>query len=88
MSLFGIGDQDWVELDLDDLEASSTDGLVEQLVEQHDVIAGQVGFGYRVESDADGSVYIVEHGQRRFKAQVDRSGRLLFTGILDPEGPL
>ena len=41
-----------------------------------------------IETAADGLVFILVDGTRRYRADVGRDDRLIFTGILDPEGPL
>ncbi len=87
MSFFGVGDQDWVELDLELVEQRDTAGLVEALEENRDAVTRAIGSDFAVELATDGTVSVAAAG-RRYRAEVDRSGRLLFTGILDPDGPL
>lgn len=87
MSFFGVGDQDWVELDIDVVERVGVAGLVEALEDNRAEVAAAVGSAFEVEVGPDGSVTVVGD-RRRYRAEVDRTGRLLFTGILDPDGPL
>ncbi len=87
MTFFGLGDQDWVELDVDVVERRGSEGLVEALEENREALTEAIGSAFEVEVSSDGSVTVVG-GQRRYRAALDRGGRLLFTGILDPDGPL
>ncbi|MEM9564035.1 MAG: hypothetical protein AAGA93_15555 [Actinomycetota bacterium] len=88
MSFIGIGDEDWVELDFDLFERNRSTVLETTLVDHHERLAEALGFDFDVETDGDGLVYIVVDGRRRFRAEVGRDDRLIFTGIPDPEGPL
>jgi hypothetical protein len=85
MTFFGVGDQDWVELDLDLVENSEIEGLMAYLADHRARIEEEIG-PFEVEIDTGGAVRIL--GRRCFRAQLDRSGRVMFTGLLDPEGPL
>lgn len=88
MSFIGTGDEDWVELDLDLFERARTSRLETVLVDDYDRVVEAVGFHYEVETSEDGTVFILVDGRRRYRAEVGRDERLIFTGILDPEGPL
>ena len=58
------------------------------LVDEYDRVVDVVGFDFEVETATDGLVFIVVGGRRRYRAEIGRNERLIFTGILDPEGPL
>ena len=58
------------------------------LIDNYAEVAQAVGFDFEVERADDGLVFIVVDGRRRFWAALSHSDRLMFTGILDPEGPL
>ena len=88
MSYIGTGDEDWVELDFDLFERNRSQVLETALVDHHDELVAALGFDFDVETDGDGLVYIVVGGRRRYRAEVGRDDRLIFTGIPDPEGPL
>jgi hypothetical protein len=88
MSFIGTGDEDWVELDLDLFERARSMRLETLLVDRYDDVAAGVGFDFEVETAPDGLVFVVVDGLRRFRAEVGQNDRLIFTGILDPEGPL
>lgn len=88
MSFIGTGGEDWVELDLDLFERSQTLRLETALVDHHQEVKAAVGFDFEVDTAEDGVVFIVVDGLRRYRAEIGQSGRLIFTGILDPEGPL
>lgn len=88
MSFIGTGDEDWVELDLDLFERSRSMRLETVLVDSYDRVAQALGFDFEVETADDGLVFIVVDGSRRYRADVGRDDRLIFTGILDPDGPL
>ena len=85
MTFFGVGDQDWVELDLDDAEHAEIDGLIDYLTEHRDRIESEIG-PFDIQLESQHVVLVV--GRRSYRAQLDRSGRVMFTGILDPGGPL
>lgn len=87
MSFFGVGDQDWVELDIDVVERGGIAGLVESLEDNRAAVTAAIGSPFEVEVGSDGSVIVIGD-RRRYRAEVDRTGRLLFTGVLDPDGPL
>jgi hypothetical protein len=88
MSFIGTGDEDWVELDLDLFERARSIRLETLLIDRYDDVSEVVGFDFEVEAAADGLVFVVVDGLRRFRAEVGQNDRLIFTGILDPEGPL
>lgn len=88
MSFIGTGDEDWVELDFDLFERAASTRLEAALVDEYDRVAEALGFDFAVEATDDGRVFIVVDGVRRYRAEVGRNDRLIFTGILDPEGPL
>lgn len=88
MSFIGTGGEDWVELDFDLFERNRSRILETALVDRHDRLARSLGFDFDVETDGDGLVFVVVDGRRRFRAEVGRDDRLIFTGIPDPEGPL
>ncbi len=88
MSFIGTGDEDWVELDLDLFERARSTRLESSLTDGYDKVAEALGFDFEVETASDGLVFIVVDGSRRYRAEVGRNDRLIFTGILDPEGPL
>ncbi len=88
MSFFGTGGEDWVELDFDLFERSNATRLQAALVDQQSQVAAALGFDFEVDTADDGVVYIVVDGLRRYRAEIGPSGRLIFTGIPDPEGPL
>ncbi len=88
MSFIGTGDEDWVELDLDLFERARSMRLESILVDEYTRVVETVGFDFEIETAADGLVFILVDGTRRYRADVGRDDRLIFTGILDPEGPL
>lgn len=88
MSFIGTGGEDWVELDFDLFERSNASRLEAALVDHQQAVAAAVGFDFAVDTTDDGVVFIVVDGFRRYRAEIGPSGRLIFTGILDPEGPL
>lgn len=88
MSFIGTGDEDWVELDLDLFERAQSTRLDSVLVDGYDRVARAIGADFEVETANDGLVFIVVDGTRRYRAEVRHDERLIFTGILDPEGPL
>ena len=85
MSFFGIGDQDWVEMDLDAIERSESETLASYLLEHQERIESEIG-PFEVQVEPDGTVTVV--GDRSYRVEIDRRGRLMFTGVLDPDGPL
>jgi hypothetical protein len=88
VSFIGTGGEDWVELDMDLFERSRVSQLQVLLVDYGHVVSASIGSDYEIETDPDGTVYLVIDGRRRFQAEVGYDERLLLTGILDPDGPL
>lgn len=88
MSFIGTGGEDWVELDVELFERNQVQTLEAALLDHHERLMAALGFDFDVEAADDGVVYIVVDGRRRFRAEVGRDDRLIFTGIPDPEGPL
>ncbi|MEM7337801.1 MAG: hypothetical protein AAF467_04075 [Actinomycetota bacterium] len=88
MSFFGTGGEDWVELDFDLFERDRRAQLQTLLVDGHDNVAAAIGTDFDVDVTDDGFVFIVIGGRRRYRAEVSYGQRLVFTGILDPDGPL
>lgn len=88
MSFIGVGDQDWVELDMDLFDRQRTSRLKTVLVDDAERIAAALGGPYRTEVDAVGQVYLVMADQRRYLAEMTRADRLIVTRVLDPDGPL
>lgn len=88
MSFIGTGDEDWVELDLDLFERAQSKRLDTVLIDGYARVANAIGADFEVETSDDGLVFIVVEGSRRYRAEVSHDDRLIFTGILDPEGPL
>jgi hypothetical protein len=87
MSFIGTGDEDWVELDFDLFERNRSRILETALYDNRRRLVDTLGFDFQVETEDD-LVYIVVDGRRRFRAEVGRDDRLIFTGLPDPEGPL
>jgi hypothetical protein len=88
VSFIGTGGEDWVELDMDLFERSRVSALQMLLVDYGHVVVDAIGSEYEIETDEDGTVYLIVDGRRRFQAEVGYDERLLLTGILDPDGPL
>ena len=88
MSFIGAGGEDWVELDMDLFERNRHSQLQAMLIEEGDRVAAALGHEFQVETADDGIVFIVIEGRRRYRAEVSHNDRLVFTGILDPDGPL
>ena len=88
MSFIGTGGEDWVELDMDLFDRSRLSQLRSLLVDRGDEVKESIGADFELEAVDDGIVFVVIDGRRRYRAEVSRDDRLIFTGILDPEGPL
>ncbi len=88
MSFIGTGGEDWVELDMDLFERNRHNQLQNMLIEGGEQVAASLGAEFEVETAYDGIVFIVIDGRRRYRAEVSHNDRLVFTGILDPDGPL
>jgi hypothetical protein len=88
VSFIGTGGEDWVELDMDLFERSRVSQLQALLMDHGPVVASSIGAAYEIETDDDGTVYLLVGGRRRYQAEVGYDERLLLTGILDPDGPL
>lgn len=88
MSFIGTGGEDWVELDMDLFERSRVSQLQSILIDRSYIVEASLGTPYEVETDDDGTTYLVIDGRRRFQAEVGYDERLLLTCILPPDGPL
>ena len=88
MSFIGTGGEDWVELDMDLFERDRRRLLETLLVDEAEAVASSIGSQFEVDAADDGFVFIVIDGRRRYRAEVGHDDRLIFTGILDPDGPL
>jgi len=88
VSFIGTGGEDWVELDMDLFDRSRLSQLRSLLVDRGDEVKESIGADFELEAVDDGIVFVVIDGRRRYRAEVSRDDRLIFTGILDPEGPL
>lgn len=86
--MIGTGSQDWVELDMEMIDRRRSGELITMLVEHDSGLGAVVGGDYDLESVADGDVFVVVDGVRRFKVDINHDDRIVLTGILDPEGPL
>lgn len=73
---------------MDLFERSRISQLQVLLVDHGALVAESIGAPYEIETDPDGTVYLVVDGRRRFQAEVGYDERLLLTAILDPAGPL
>ncbi len=88
MSFIGTGDGDWVELDFDLFERSRSQVLAQAVTEHHRQLVEVLGFDFEVETADDGTVFARVDGRRRYRVEVGRDDRLIFTGLPDPNGPL
>jgi hypothetical protein len=88
LSFIGTGGEDWVELDMDLFERNRHNLLQSMLIDEGERVAAALGTEFEVENDIEGDVFIVIDGRRRFRAEISHDDRLVFTGILDPDGPL
>lgn len=88
MSFFGVGPDDWVDQDGLNRDDAPADRLVAALADDYERVRSALGFDFQVEVGSDGGVYAVAGDRRRFRAEIDAGGRLLFTGVLGADGPL
>ena len=88
MSFIGVGDQDWVELDMDLFERQRTSRLKTVLDSDADRIAEALGASYEVDIDEVGQVFLQLADDRRYLAEMTRSDRLIVTRLLGPDAPL
>jgi len=89
LSFIGTGGEDWVDLDGDLFDRTVTAATLESVLrDDYDRVLDAVGFPFEVERTSEGLLFIVVEGERRFKAELGRRGRLVFTAILPNDGPL
>lgn len=89
MTFIELGGGDWLDLDVDEvLRVDHAAELEESLVENREAVVAAIGADYEIEVDDDGKVFAVVDANRWYHVEVDRSGRLVFTGNQDPNGPL
>jgi len=84
----GIGNADWVELDLDVFDIEQQVSVRSLLDAAADTLERLVGPDYEVEPSNDGTAHVVVGENRRYHAEVNAAGRLVLTVVPDPEGPL
>jgi len=89
VTFIDLGGDGWLDLDVDEiLTVDYAAELEEALVENRAEVAAAIGSDYEVHIDDRGRVFVITETARRFEVEIDRNGRLVFTGVLDPEGPL
>lgn len=89
MSFIGTGGEDWVDLDGDLFDRTVTATTLESVLrDDYQRVLDAVGFPFEVERTAEGLLFIVVEGKRRFRAELGRRGRLVFTSIMPNDGPL
>ncbi len=88
MSFFGTGGEDWVELDVDQVEFEGSASLRDALSDNYDEITKTVGASIEARFIDDGLALLIADGEVRYRAGLNRDGRLVLTSILHPEGPL
>ncbi len=90
MGFIGIGDQDWVELDMDRFDRERRARLRSLLVDQAEPLAAALGLveGYEVERVDDDEIFLVANGERRFHVDITRGDRLIVTAQLHGDSPL
>ncbi len=88
MTFIELEGDDWLGMDLNEVtRVDHAAELEEALVENRAAVEAVIGAEYDVEID-DGKVLVVVSSSRWFEVEVDRNGRLVLTGNLDPDGPL
>ncbi len=88
MAFIELGGDDWLGIDIDQVtRVDHAAELEEALVENRAAVEAVIGAEYDIEVDG-GKVLVVVNTSRWFEVEVDRSGRLILTGNLDPNGPL
>ena len=88
MTFPGIGNADWVELDLDVFDIEQQVNVRSLLDAAADTLVRLVGPIYNIEPSNDGTAGVVVDGNPRYHAEVNAAGRLVLTVVPDPEGPL
>lgn len=88
MAFIELGGGDWLGMDIDEItRVDHAAELEEALVVNREAVEAAIGSEYEIETE-DGKVFVVVSSSRWFEVEVDRNGRLIFTGNLDPDGPL
>ncbi len=92
MSFFGSEDGDWVELDVDLFDRQRLASLQQWLDEARPRLEEWLGTDYDIDIDnhpgSAGHAVLSVAGRRRFRVEIGRDDRIVFTAIPDPEGPL
>ncbi len=88
MAFIELGGGDWLGMDIDEItRVDHAAELEEALVDNRAAVEAAIGSEYDIEID-NGKVFVVVSPSRWFEVEVGRNGRLVFTGNLDPDGPL
>ena len=88
MSFFGTGGEDWVELDVDLFDRERLGELRDWLDDASPRLEQWLGSDYDIDIDGFGHAVISVGGRPRYEVEIERGRRVIFTAILDPEGPL
>ncbi len=88
MSFFGTGGEDWVELDVDLFDRERLGELRRWLDDAAPRLEAWLGSDYDIDIDAVGHAVVFVGNQPRYRVEIGNAGRVVFTAIPDPEGPL
>ncbi len=88
MSEFGVGPQDWLELDLDYVDRERRDRVLDLLDAHRQGVERVVGGPFEVLADDDGPVTLVVEQQPVASAERTVTDRLLVTRYQPEDGPL
>ncbi len=89
MSFVGTGGEDWVEIDGDLFDRTITATTLESVLrDDYEQVLDAIGVPFEIDRTAEGLLFIVVNGERRYRAELGRRGRLIFTSIMPTDGPL
>lgn len=88
MGLVGTGDGEWIEFDADGSVVDRLVDLIDALHDNRDVVERLLGPDFSIEVVGAELVVLLVDGVPRYRAGLNRDGRLILTVVFDPEGPL
>ena len=88
MSEFGVGPEDWIEFDLDQLAHEQRQRVLHLLDEHRASLESMLGGDFDVEIDPDGEITLRCGEVEVARAERTNTDRLLVTRFPPPDGPL
>ena len=88
MSEFGVGPEDWIEFDLDQLAHDQRQRVLHLLDVHRSAIETMLGGDFDIDVDPDGEVTLRRGDVELARAERTNADRLMVTRFPSPDGPL